>query len=172
MSFLDRLKGIVNIDAETDYYGDDEYEEYDEGNDYEGYDDEPEGEEAPQRKPVFSFRGAHNKQAGGNVYDFNREEAAPARPGVKNPKIVLAKPVTFDECTSIADHVKENHLVILNLETTANDVAHKIVTFLSGVSYAKDGRIDRVSTKTFVVSPSGYDVSGDLLENISNGYYM
>ena len=172
MGITDIFKSISNSTRETDFYGDDGYEENYDDNTYEDYDDDAGyADDQPVRRSAFSaFRSVgHSKSSNAdNVVDIHRGETQSG----SNPRIVLAKPVTFDESTSIADHIKNGHLVILNLETTSRDVAHKIVNFLSGVSYAKDGKLTLASANTFVISPKGFDVDGDMLENIHNGFYM
>ena len=63
---------------------------------------------------------------------------------------------------------------MLNLETTQKDVARRIIDFLSGVAYANGGKIKRVATDTFIITPYNVDLTGDdLLDEIeSNGMYF
>ena len=71
-------------------------------------------------------------------------------------------PVSFGEETrGIADELNNKHTVILNLENTQKEEARRILDFLSGVAYANDGKIKRVSTSTFIITPYNVDLSGD-----------
>ena len=64
--------------------------------------------------------------------------------------------------------------MLLNLEKTEKDVARRIVDFLSGVAYANNGKIQKVATRTFIVTPYDVEISGDevLDELESSGLYF
>lgn len=77
-------------------------------------------------------------------------------------QVVVFRPVSFGEETrGIADELNNKHTVILNLENTQKEEARRILDFLSGVAYANDGKIKRVSTSTFIITPYNVDLSGD-----------
>ncbi len=63
---------------------------------------------------------------------------------------------------------------MLNLEKTEKDVSRRIVDFLSGVAYANNGKIKRVATATFVITPYNVDLTGDTVldELENNGLYF
>lgn len=105
----------------------------------------------------------------GGGYD-NREEPrrAPSSSRVVNinsrahVQVVVFRPISFGEETrNIADELNNKHTVILNLENTQKEEARRILDFLSGVAYANDGKIKRVSTSTFIITPYNVDLSGD-----------
>ena len=77
-------------------------------------------------------------------------------------KVVLVKPERFENASEIADHLREKRTVVLNLEGTNKDVARRLVDFLSGVAYAGDGKIKKVSTNTYIITPYSVDLMGDL----------
>ena len=66
------------------------------------------------------------------------------------------------------------HTVVLNLENTSKDVSRRILDFLSGVAYANNGKIKRVSTATFIITPYNVDLTGDdLMDEIeSSNMYL
>ena len=66
------------------------------------------------------------------------------------------------------------HTVVLNLENTSKDVSRRILDFLSGVAYANNGKIKRVSTATFIITPYNVDLTGDdLMDEIeSSSMYL
>ena len=69
-------------------------------------------------------------------------------------QVVLFKPISFGEETrAIADELLKRHTVVLNLEKTEKEVSRRIVDFLSGVAYANNGKIKRVATNTFIITP-------------------
>jgi len=179
--------------SEGDYYDDADSLDYNYSQD-----DEQDVEENAQqnsssapRKSLFdAFRGRSNKRQAeidyddssdddyyderprrnipsDNVVDFNSK----SRSG--NAKVILAKPSMFDSETAkdIARHVNKQRLVLLNLDQMSDADVRRMIDFLSGVVFANDGKISCVSNKTFIILPHNYDFSGDVLENIKNGYY-
>lgn len=90
-------------------------------------------------------------------------------------QVVLFKPERFGEETcGIADELIKMHTVVLNLENTNKDVSRRIIDFLSGVAYANGGKIKRVATSTFIITPYNVDLTGDdvLDELENNGVYF
>ncbi len=86
-------------------------------------------------------------------------------------QVVLFKPERFGEDTrNIADELLKMHTIVLNLEETNKDSSRRIVDFLSGVAYANGGKIKRVATDTFVITPYNVDITGDdVLDELGNG---
>lgn len=90
-------------------------------------------------------------------------------------QVVLFRPERFGEETrNIADELLKMHTVVLNLENTNKDVSRRIIDFLSGVAYANGGKIKRVATDTFIITPYNVDLMGDdvLDELENNGVYF
>ena len=144
------------------------------------YDENPRSEPEARR----SSREREEEESG---YQDYREEERYASSGYSNNnkvvnmhqsaqlQVVLFKPEHFGEDTrAIADELLKIHTVVLNLETTQKDVARRIIDFLSGVAYANGGKIKRVATDTFIITPYNVDLTGDdLLDEIeSNGMYF
>ena len=90
-------------------------------------------------------------------------------------KVVLSRPEHFgEEIKNIADELLKLHTVVLNLEVTPKSESRRLVDFLSGIAYAIGGKIKKVSTDTFVVTPCNVDIEGeDLLSEFENkGVYF
>ena len=87
--------------------------------------------------------------------------------------VVLMKPEKFEQAADVADHLRERRTVVLNLEQTNKDVARRMVDFLSGVTYAQDGKIKKVANSTFIITPYNVDIMGDLIDELeNNGLYI
>ena len=145
---------------------DDEYEDY--------YDDEPEEEEnrgnyeEPRRTSGYSFStfASRGESHGNRVVNINAKAQL---------QVVLFKPSSFGEETrNIADELIKRHTVVLNLENTEKEVSRRIVDFLSGVAYANNGKIKRIATGTFIITPYNVDLTGDdVLDELENsGVYF
>ena len=88
-------------------------------------------------------------------------------------QVVLVKPEAFQDASAIADHLNEKRTVVLNLESAGNELARRLVDFLSGVAYANNGLIKRVANNTFIITPYNVDIVGDLLDELeNNGVYF
>ena len=88
-------------------------------------------------------------------------------------KVVLVKPERFENASEIADHLREKRTVVLNLESTNQDIARRLIDFLSGVAYAGDGKIKKVSANTYIITPYSVDLMGDLIDELeSSGLYL
>lgn len=87
--------------------------------------------------------------------------------------VVLVKPEKFENAVDIADHLREKRTVVLNLESTSKDIARRLIDFLSGVAYAGDGKIKKVSANTYIITPYSVDLMGDLIDELeSSGLYL
>ena len=63
--------------------------------------------------------------------------------------------------------------MVLNLESTDKDVARRLIDFLSGVAYAGEGKIKRISANTYMITPYHVDIEGDLIDELeNNGVYF
>ena len=88
-------------------------------------------------------------------------------------KVVLVKPERFENASEIADHLREKRTVVLNMESTNKDIARRLIDFLSGVAYAGDGKIKKVSANTYIITPYSVDLMGDLIDELeSSGLYL
>ena len=88
-------------------------------------------------------------------------------------QVVLVKPERFENASEIADHLREKRTVVLNLESTNKEVSRRLVDFLSGVAYAGEGKIKKVSANTYIITPYSVDIMGDLIDELeNNGLYL
>ncbi len=88
-------------------------------------------------------------------------------------QVVLVKPEKFENASDIADHLRERRTVVLNLESTQKEIARRLVDFLSGVAYALEGKIKKISAATYIITPFNVDIIGDLIDELeNNGLYF
>lgn len=85
--------------------------------------------------------------------NFMSNNNTPAKPMVKE-KITTVRPKNFDDDAKvIADCLREDIPVIINLEDTNPDHARRIIDFALGTTYAIDGDVQQVSEYVFVCTP-------------------
>ncbi|MCT1478027.1 cell division protein SepF [Microbacterium sp. p3-SID336] len=102
-----------------------------------------------------------------------REEPAPApvtplrRPvAVRQPaagavnEILTVHPKQYRDAQLIAENFREGVPVIINLSQMSDADARRLIDFASGLSLGLYGRIERVTSKVFLLSPENIAVSG------------
>jgi len=93
--------------------------------------------------------------------------------GSSQMQVVLVKPERFETVAEIADHLREKRTVVMNLEQTNKDISRRLIDFLSGVVYAHEGKIKKIASSTYLITPYNVDLMGDLLDELeSNGPYF
>ncbi len=149
MGFVDKMKNFMMGEdfAESDDYG---YEE----------------EEVVENNRGFSSTEKEDPKASKSKY-VNLHASSQL-------SVVLVKPESFAEASSIGDHLNQKRTVVLNLESANKDVSRRLVDFLSGVAYANNGTLKRVANCTYIITPYNVDVMGDELldEFEGSGLYL
>ena len=157
MRFTDTIKNIFVAP------GEDDYEEETELNEAEAAEEEA----APESKK-FSFAGFGSSK---RETEAAPEPKAPAKTmdaertmNIRTTgqlRVILVKPTRFDEAKSIADQMIDNNTILLNLENAEEGEARRLVDFLSGVVYARKGKIQPHGRKTVILAPNGVEIKGD-----------
>lgn len=151
MGMMDKLKQMVSIPSEDDYA--EEFEQNE--NDY--Y--EEESQDISSKKTSLFSKPAKTTPSSSTES--------------KQMQVVLVKPSRFEDATSIADYLKDNKTVVLNLENANREVSRRLIDFLSGTSYAKGGNIKKVAHSTYIFTPNNVDVLGDLiLDELDGNIYL
>ena len=84
-----------------------------------------------------------------------------AVPGPASVRVHLVVPRSFNDAQQIADKFKESIPVILNLQSTDQDLSKRLIDFASGLTYALDGGMQRVADKVFLLTPRNVEVSAE-----------
>ena len=116
----------------------------------------------PER-PAPSYAPRGDSRAADKVVNLNN--------GGGQLKVVVAAPKQFEAASEIAEHLRDRRAVLLNLEKTDPAVARRLIDFLSGVAYAQDGKIRRVASATYIITPFNVDLMGDQLDDMESGEF-
>ena len=108
-------------------------------------DQEPEPEPEPERRPVSRRNTAANVTAFPNAY---------------SGKVIIYRPVSYEDTQNTIDNLKAHKPVIVNMEQIEVEVAQRILDFMSGACYALSGRVYKVSSRIFMVAPANVDIVG------------
>ena len=142
MKFWESIKNIMNV-------SDDDYD-----------DEVAENEEAEVEQP--------KKEAVKKEARASRGKTVPFSNG--NMQLVLVKPERFEDVRGIADHYCAKKTIVLNLEKADRDLSRRIIDFLSGVAYAKNGTLQKAANNTFVIAPCDVDVNGETIMDDYSDY--
>ena len=73
-------------------------------------------------------------------------------------ELKVVRPTAFEEVGTIADYLIAGCTVVLNLELLDKAATIRMLDFINGVTYTKDGEIKNVALNTYIITPNGIDV--------------
>ena len=82
-------------------------------------------------------------------------------PAPEMNEILTVHPRQYKDAQIIAENFREGIPVIINLSQMTESEARRLVDFASGLSQGLYGKIERVTSKVFLLSPAHVAVSGD-----------
>jgi cell division inhibitor SepF len=166
---------------------DDEYDEYDDIDDR-----APRGmaPALPRTEPAPEEPDERSQPASmGRIRTLPRETAPAAAPSTfTNPsfttrstsvrpmpvdaaKVTVIAPSRFGDAKDIADCVKENRPVIVNLQVADRDLQRRMIDFCSGVTYAVGGEMEKVADQVFLLAPTNVKVSDEERQRLQERGY-
>ena len=155
MGLIDKFKDLINV-PDDDIYDDDF-----------GFEENADQQDISSSRESTRSREYDRPREHSRERDYSREDSKRNKfvniHATTQLQVVLVKPESFQDATSIADHLNQKRTVVVNLESTSKDVSRRLVDFLSGVAYANGGNMRKVAKNTFIVVARGVDVMGELL---------
>ena len=82
-----------------------------------------------------------------------------------------SEPRRFNEAREVADRFKRGIPVIMNLQSTDDTIARRLVDFASGLVYGLDGKIEMVANRVYLLTPADVEVSAEERERIAGGAF-
>ena len=76
----------------------------------------------------------------------------PSQP-VSSAKPHVVAPTSFNQAQEVADKLKVNQPVIVNLQNVDRDLSRRIIDFASGLCYGIGGQMERVANQVFLLTP-------------------
>lgn len=87
-------------------------------------------------------------------------------------EILTVHPTEYREAAVVAESFRDGVPVILNLSRMTDADAKRLIDFASGLSMGLRGRIERVTTKVFLLSPEHIAVHGEEHESSENSSFF
>lgn len=114
-------------------------------------------------------------QASGDGGDPSaRPRTAVVRPlqPVSSAKPHVVAPTSFNHAQEVADKLKVNQPVIVNLQNVDRDLSRRIIDFASGLCYGVGGQMERVANQVFLLTPTNVEVSAEERRRLQeHGYH-
>jgi cell division inhibitor SepF len=113
---------------------------------------------APVRQAPAPERDTHARAAAVTPL---RRTPVPRQGASEMNEILTVHPRQYKDAQNIAENFREGIPVIINLSQMSEPDARRLIDFASGLSMGLYGRIERVTSKVFLLSPAHVAVSGD-----------
>ena len=82
-------------------------------------------------------------------------------PSPSSGRVHVVAPSRFGDAKEIADRLKDNRPVIVNLQMADRDLQRRMIDFCSGVTYALSGEMEKVADQVFLLAPTNVKVSDE-----------
>lgn len=128
---------------------DDDFDEYEE--------EEVVEEEKREPKPMFS--SSISKKSTGRVVNIH---------ATTQLEVAVLQPQNYEDAREIADRLKSKKAVVINLEELSKEDAVKVLDFVSGVVYALEGDIQKVSSGIFLIAPINVSIASDVRDELKS----
>jgi cell division inhibitor SepF len=99
-----------------------------------------------------SFRDPNRRGAAGTVLKLH---------SARGTQISKRAPKNLGDAQKAAEDLKDRRPVIVNLEKTDDDLARRVIDFISGVTYALNGFYERVGDKVFLFTPANIVITDE-----------
>ena len=83
-------------------------------------------------------------------------------------EVAVLQPQTYEDSREIADRLKSKKAVVINLEELSKEDAVKVLDFVSGVVYALEGDIQKVSNGIFLIAPYNVSIANDIRDELKS----
>jgi cell division inhibitor SepF len=92
----------------------------------------------------------------------------PSPPPPATARVHVVAPSRFGDAKEIADRLKDNQPVIVNLQMADRDLQRRMIDFCSGATYALSGGMERVADEVFLLTPSNVKVSDEERQRLAD----
>jgi cell division inhibitor SepF len=118
---------------------------------------------AAQAAPAPVVQAAPAPKGGAAVTPLRKSQPQPV-PTISQAdmnEILTVHPRQYRDAQVIAESFREGVPVIINLSQMSDNDARRLIDFASGLSQGLHGKIERVTSKVFLLSPAHVVVSGE-----------
>jgi cell division inhibitor SepF len=129
---------------------------------YEGAEDEYDYDDAAAYAPSAQTEGSGGTQPHERLRRGDDGRLSAAEPRVRRPRptVALITPADFDDAQQIADRLKADTPVIIDLGDCGADLSQRLLDFSSGLAYALDASLEYVGESVVLLAPQDVVLAG------------
>jgi cell division inhibitor SepF len=121
---------------------------------------------------IFGDEPGPSRRRGGGG-DLRAVESVPVGNGGRGDfSMHVVTPRSFNDAQQVADEFKRSKPVIINLQSTDNELSKRLIDFSSGMTYALGGGMQRIAQGIFLLTPQNVDVSAAEKARILEGGFF
>lgn len=126
------------------------------------YEDEDEEEEIQQTERP-SRSNVSNVSVMSKAYSGNKRSKVVDINTTTQFQVMVMVLERFDDVIYVSDHLKSKKPVVVNVESISDEITvQRIIDFISGVVYAIDGDMQKISKGILLVTPYTVKIMGDI----------
>jgi cell division inhibitor SepF len=110
------------------------------------------GEEQASGRQQTVLRSVQGGRGGNGGRDRDRD---------RDFQVHVVHPKSFNDAQQVADKFKRDIPVIINLQDADQDLPRRMIDFVSGLTYALDGGMQRIADKVFMLTPRNVELSAE-----------
>lgn len=122
--------------------------------------------EQPRRGGFFDALGIGKKEQAAQPAARPRPSIRPQRPlkertvnfGGSDTQVILFNPKSFEEAGDLVGYLQMGRSLVMTLEGQPTDRARRLLDFISGITFAMDGKVTPVAGKTYFITPQNVDL--------------
>lgn len=88
--------------------------------------------------------------------DLAEAHVAPFEPCVG--KVMTVRPDEYVNVGQLANYLCAGYLVLMDLSDVTAETARRILDFLSGAAYSRDGTLTQISSKAYLLAPASVEM--------------
>jgi cell division inhibitor SepF len=119
-------------------------------------------EEQEELKEEEEFYEPEEEEFDDSRFSKKRGGKVVGLPSAVRMRMIVYQPKSNEDTQNIIDNLKARKPVVINLDEMDNDIAQRVLDFVSGAVYALNGNIKKVARSIFVVTPSNIDISSNV----------
>ena len=85
------------------------------------------------------------------------------------PRVLLKKPLEFQNIMEIVDAVKSRRIVIMNLTELEQKSAQRMIDYIVGACYALNASFEEISRCIYLIAPENIEITNELKSELNVG---
>lgn len=88
------------------------------------------------------------------------------------PRVLLKKPIEFQDIMEMVDAVKSRRIVVMNLADVDSKLAQRMIDYIVGACYALDASFQEIARYIYIITPENVEVANELKDQIETASFL